>query len=157
MNHDRPSYVERMRALVGHEPLVLAAAGVLVRDDRWRVLLQRRSDDRTWCLPGGAVEPGERLEEAARRELREETGLLAGDLTLLSARSGPECFLVYPNGDQCQVISLIYRAGTWSGQLDRTDPETADLGFFDPADLPEMNAFNRALFEHLAAEGHLAA
>ncbi|GAB2618639.1 ADP-ribose pyrophosphatase [Paractinoplanes abujensis] len=149
------SYVARMRALVGHEPLVVAAAGVLVRDHRHRVLLQERSDDRTWCLPGGAVEPGEQLEDAARRELREETGLLAGALTLLSARSGPDCFLVYPNGDQCQVISLIYRAESWSGHLDVTDPETADLRFFDPLGLPAMNPFNRALFAHLAADGHL--
>ncbi|MBL7254140.1 NUDIX hydrolase [Paractinoplanes lichenicola] len=151
------SYVERMRALVGHETLQVAAAGVLVRDDERRILLQRRSDDHTWCLPGGAVEPGERLEDAARRELREETGLVAGELTLLSARSGPECFLVYPNGDQCQVISLIYRAESWSGRLDVSDPETTALRFFDPLDLPETNAFNRALFAHLAAEGYLTA
>ncbi|WP_324291212.1 NUDIX hydrolase [Paractinoplanes pyxinae] len=149
------SYVERMRALVGREPLVVAAAGVLVWDDRRRVLLQKRSDDQTWCIPGGAVEPGEQLEDAARRELREETGLVAGKLTLLSARSGPECFLVYPNGDQCQVISLTYRAESWSGHLDRADPETTDLEFFDPLELPEMNAYNRALFTHLALEGRL--
>ncbi|XVV08821.1 NUDIX hydrolase [Actinoplanes sp. CA-131856] len=149
------SYVERMRALIGREPLVVAGAGVLVWDDRRRVLLQRRSDDGTWSLPGGAVEPGEHLEEAARRELREETGLTAGELTLLSARSGPDCFVVYPNGDQCQVISLTYRAETWTGQLDLTDPETTDLRFFDPLDLPGMNPYNHALFTHLAAEGHL--
>jgi 8-oxo-dGTP pyrophosphatase MutT (NUDIX family) len=101
------------------------------------------------------VEPGERLEEAARRELREETGLVAGKLTLLSARSGPECFLVYPNGDQCQVISLAYRAESWSGNLDPADPETTDLRFFDPLELPEMNSYNRALFTDLASDGHL--
>jgi 8-oxo-dGTP pyrophosphatase MutT (NUDIX family) len=150
-----PSYLERMRTLVGKEPLVVAAAGVLVWEDRQRVLLQRRSDDHTWCIPGGAVEPGERLEEAARRELREETGLVAGELTLLSARSGPECFLVYPNGDQCQVISLTYRAESWSGHLDLSDPETTDLRFYDPLELPEMNSYNRALFTHLTSEGHL--
>ncbi|WP_064741689.1 NUDIX hydrolase [Hamadaea tsunoensis] len=149
------SYAQRMRALVGKEPLVVAAAGVLVWDDRQRILLQERLDDRTWCIPGGAVEPGERLEDAARRELREETGLVAGELTLLSARSGPECLLVYPNGDQCHVISLTYRAESWSGELDTSDPETTDLGFYDPLELPEMNAYNRALFMHLASQGHL--
>ena len=153
--HRTQPYVERMRALVGTEPLVIAAAGVLVRDPERRILLQQRSDDRTWCLPGGAVEPGEHLEDAARRELREETGLTAGALTLLTARSGPDCFLVYPNGDQCHVISVVYHAESWSGSLDRGDAETADLRFFGPLGLPEMNAFNRALFAHLVAEGHL--
>lgn len=154
-NDGREPYVQRMRALVGKEPLVVAAAGVLVWDGQQRVLLQQRSDDQTWCIPGGAVEPGERLEDAARRELREETGLIAGELTLLSARSGPECFLVYPNGDQCQVISLTYRAESWSGHLDLSDPETGELRFHDPLELPDMNSYNRALFKHLTSEGHL--
>lgn len=152
---DTRSYVERMRPLVGMEPLVVAAAGVLVWDDQGRVLLQQRSDDRTWCIPGGAVEPGEHLEAAARRELAEETGLVVGELTLLSARSGPECLLVYPNGDQCQVISLTYRAESWSGELSIEDPETVDLRFFKPPSMPRMNAYNRALFSDLASRGDL--
>jgi len=144
-----------MRPLVGVEPLVVAAAGVLVWDEQGRVLLQQRSDDRTWCIPGGAVEPGEHLAAAARRELAEETGLVAGELTLLLARSGPECLLVYPNGDQCQVICLTYRAESWSGELSIEDLETVDLRFFEPSSMPRMNAYNSALFADLANSGHL--
>lgn len=40
-----------------------------------RVVLVRRVDDERWCLPGGLVDWGETVEEAGRRELREETGL----------------------------------------------------------------------------------
>lgn len=112
-------YLRRLRPLVGSEPLVVAAAGVLVWDRHGRLLLQQRSDDGGWGIPGGAVEPGEDLEDAARRELREETGLHAHDLTLLAARGGEDCLLTYPNGDLCQVISLTYRAERWSGELSR--------------------------------------
>ncbi|MFF1821162.1 NUDIX hydrolase [Kribbella sp. NPDC058245] len=149
------SYIERMRRLVGTEPLVGAGVGVLVWNDQQQVLLQQRSDDQTWCIPGGGVEPGEELEDAARRELHEETGLHAGALTLLSARSGPDCFITYPNGDQVQVISLTYRAESWTGTLNPANDETVALDFFNPHTLPAMNPYNQALFTHLAAEGHL--
>ncbi len=60
----------------------------LLRPDRGgEVLLARRGKAPllgSWSLPGGAQELGETVEEAARRELREETGLLAGELHLIA-------------------------------------------------------------------------
>ncbi len=57
----------------------------LVRNQRDQLLLCRMSDDRgvfpgKWGLTGGGVEPGERMEEALRRELREEVGLEITDI-----------------------------------------------------------------------------
>ena len=53
----------------------LVSSGAVVARPDGRILLLRREDEEAWCLPKGAVEPGERLEETALREVREETGL----------------------------------------------------------------------------------
>jgi 8-oxo-dGTP diphosphatase len=56
------------------EPEVLAAGGLLVRDDgRVAVVHRPRYDD--WSLPKGKLDPGESFEDGARREVWEETGV----------------------------------------------------------------------------------
>jgi mutator protein MutT len=57
----------------------VVCAGAVIRDDEGRLLMVRRANQPaqgTWSLPGGRVEPGESLSQAAAREVREETGLL---------------------------------------------------------------------------------
>lgn len=62
------------------------AARVLLLDGEGRTLLFRGSDParpedgQWWFTPGGGLEPGESIEQAARRELREETGVRVSDL-----------------------------------------------------------------------------
>ncbi len=54
------------------EAVIARAAAVVLHDGR--VLLSRNLEDAFWSLPGGRVEPGERAEEALRREIIEELG-----------------------------------------------------------------------------------
>jgi 8-oxo-dGTP pyrophosphatase MutT (NUDIX family) len=54
---------------------VKAGVGVIIVDDQERILLEQRYDNGMWGLPGGGIEPGESVFEAALREVKEETGL----------------------------------------------------------------------------------
>jgi ADP-ribose pyrophosphatase YjhB (NUDIX family) len=73
-----PEHVRRLRAVVGHEVLLLPSVSVLPVDDAGRVLLVRHAGhDDGWGVLGGTVEFGESPAGAAVREAREEIGVPA--------------------------------------------------------------------------------
>jgi len=143
------NYLQELRRYVGHQPIIAIGATVLVPNAAGAVLFQRRSDFGTWGLPGGATEPGETLEETARRELREETGLNAEAFQLIGVFSGPEFFTVYPNGDQLHSVIVLYRAMKVSGTLQMTDGESLELAYFPLDAPPELEPRAAALLTHL--------
>ncbi len=65
------NYIVELRKVIGNRPLIACSACVIVVDDAERILLQRRTDNGLWGLPGGAMEIGETLEQTARREAYE--------------------------------------------------------------------------------------
>ena len=142
-------YIQQLRSQVGHQPLIAIGATVIVTDEEGAVLFQRRSDFGTWGLPGGVMEPGETLEETARRELREETGLCAESLRLLAVCSGPDYFITYPNGDQLHGVVVLFHAIGVTGDLQMTDGESLDLTFFRLDNLPVMEPQVACLIPYL--------
>jgi len=143
-------YVSEIRKLVGTRPLVLCSAGVIVLDHMNRVLLQHRTDNDMWCLPGGASEPGERLEDAAARELQEEVGLRCGSLELFGIYAGPEMYYRYPNGHEVHNVSVIYLCRESLGEIQVDPAEAKDAAFFSVADIPAaISPPNRPAIEDL--------
>lgn len=129
------TYFEDLRKLVGHRRLLMLAATVLVLDSQDRLLLLKRSDNRCWGPPGGAVELSETVENAARRETREETGLEIQSLELLGVFSGPEGDYRYPNGDEVYIVSVTYLTRDSSPAISLSDEHT-DWGRFPLDKLP---------------------
>jgi len=129
-------YLLELRKLVGHRPLLMVGAAALILDEQNRLLLMKRSDSGCWGPPGGAVELGEVVETAARREVHEETGLELGELSLFGVFSGPELFYVYPNGDEVYNVTIVYLARFKGGEI-QLNGEHTGWRWFAPADIPE--------------------
>ncbi len=108
----------------------LAAATVLT-DDAGRVLLVRHTYGRlNWEIPGGLAMPGETLDETARRELLEETGLEVGTLRLAG-------LYLEPGHDLGTMLHGAFLAKLPSGAAARpTSDEIDEVGWFHPTTLP---------------------
>ncbi len=130
-------YVSEIRKYVGHRPIIHPAASVIVEDTQGRILMQRRTDNGTWSYCGGAVELFERVEDAAARELFEETGLTAGELSLFGVFSGENLHYTYPNGDEVSTIDIVFICRSYLGKLRAQPGEVEELKFFGIDELPE--------------------
>lgn len=104
-------------------------ACAVIRDGDGRVLLTQREDYEVWCLPGGHVEDGESLATAAKREVREETGLRVEVTHLVGIYSRP----TWRTG----IHTACFAGRTIGGQLCGQPEEVVDLRFFDPNRLPD--------------------
>ena len=116
-------------------------AGVLVVDDG-RLLLIRRAREPYkgwWDIPGGFLEADELPSEAAVREVMEETGLVAELTHLLGFYLGR--YVLHGFG---RWSLNIYYTGRVSGGNERPGGETAELRWFDTAELPNCIAFDHA-------------
>jgi ADP-ribose pyrophosphatase YjhB (NUDIX family) len=150
------SHLARLRAVIGHELILVPSVSVIVFDDQGRLLLVRHAGDRDgWAVPGGAVDIGESPARAAVREIREETGLRIGLLRLLEVLGGADYEVTYPNGDRVAYVTAVYQAAVAGGAPVPDHDEISELDWFSPPQLAgvDLNRFTRAL---LRATGHLA-
>src|SRR3546814_3194655 len=83
------SYLGRLRAIIGPRPVLMPGARVIAEDGQGRVLLIRRGDTKQWGWPAGSAEIGQSIEDTARQELVEETGLTAHRLVPIGFSSHP--------------------------------------------------------------------
>ena len=129
-------YVKAMRKYIGQECLILVGAGVIIYKNG-RVLLQKRRDNGLWADHGGCVEIGESVEETAKRELFEETGLTANKLDFFNIYSGKDTLYTYPNGDKAYLIITLWICEDYCGEIKIEENEVEELKWFDVNDMPK--------------------
>lgn len=130
-------YISHLRSMVGHENVIMVVAGAIVFNEEGDILLQLRTDSESWGLPGGFMELDESVEDTARREVKEETGLRLGKLELFGVYSGIHKHQTFANGDQVAVVETSFTCHDYEGKLIKKNEESLSNRFFALNDLPE--------------------
>ena len=142
-------YIMNLRKHVGHEPLIGIGATTLVFNDKKELLLNLRSDTNTWGIPGGSMELYETIEETAVRELKEEAGISADELELVTVLSGNEYYFEYPNGDKMCTVIVLFKVLNYTGKVKVSDNESKKLEFFSLYKLPNMESRAKAIIDRI--------
>ncbi len=127
-------YISELRKFVGHRPIMVTAAMCILFDEDKGLLMEERSDNGMWCVPGGAIELGEALEQALAREVREETSLKISSPQLFDVQASVH--MVYPNQDEVYYTDVVYIVENFTGEP-KPDAESTELRWFRIDELPE--------------------
>ncbi|MBW6433918.1 NUDIX domain-containing protein [Actinoplanes hulinensis] len=131
-------YVTGLRAKTGPGLIMFPSVTAVVFDDRGQILLHQRSDNASWTLIAGMMDPGEQPADTVIREVEEETSVRVR-IDRLAGVALHE--VTYPNGDHCQMVNTWFRCRAVSGSARVNDTESLAVGWFPLDALPDLNPY----------------
>ena len=134
-----PVFTRLCMGVLKHKFVLLQdGAAAIIVNKHGQILLQSRTDNDRWGLPGGCQELGERFEDTIIREVKEETNLdiTEDNLELIAIVSGDSRRNEYPNGDVVINNTVLYCVKNYTGEL-KWDDESKEMRFFDLDNLPD--------------------
>ena len=96
---------------------IVPAVTAFVVNDAGAVLLEQRSDNGRWGMPGGVQEVGENIAGTVVREVREETGIHVEVVGLVGIFTDPGHIIAFADGEVRQEFSLCFRARPVDGKI----------------------------------------
>ncbi len=134
------SYIATIRQLVGDTYIMLNACSVVIVNELDEVLLQKRSDNHLWGLPGGLMELNETIEQCAIREVKEETNLDIQLTRFLGVFINP--LMRWRVFDQAKVFAFSFVGKVIGSELRVNDSESIEFRYFDKENLPTIHAID---------------
>jgi 8-oxo-dGTP pyrophosphatase MutT (NUDIX family) len=117
---------------------MVPSVNVVVVDGTGRILMIRRTDNGNWAVPGGAIDLGESMIDAAVRETQEETGITCEVTGLVGIYTDPGHVIHYTSNDEVrQEFSIVLTARPVAGEPTPSS-ESSEVHWVDPADVPQL-------------------
>lgn len=133
----KTDYVTELRSKIGHMAVFNPVVTLVIYKDG-KVLLQKRTDNGTWAIHGGAIEPGEKYIDALYREIKEELNIEPINPQLMGIFSGEELYHVYEKSkDAVYALNHVFICENYNGEIEFTDGEVGELKWFDIDNLPD--------------------
>lgn len=133
---------------------IVPSVNVAVADSQSRLLAIRRTDNGNWALPGGGIDVGESVAQAAVREVEEETGILCEITGLVGIYSNPRHVIHYTSNDEVrQEFSILLTARPVGGER-KTGDESSSVEWVAVRSLidePNLHPSMRQRIEDYAA------
>ena len=117
---------------------VVPSTTAAVRDDHGWLLMIHKVDNDKWALPGGGMDLGESIADAAVREVAEETGLSVEITGVVGIYTDPGHVMAYDDGEVRQQFSVCFHARPAGGTLREDGTETKAAKWVDPSDIADL-------------------
>jgi 8-oxo-dGTP pyrophosphatase MutT (NUDIX family) len=131
-NRSHDDVLSEYKGDMNHVSPLIGAEAAVFKDNR--LLLIQRHDDKLWAVPGGKVDVGETLREAATRELKEETGLTGSVTRLLGIFDSR----IWRGKGKLHLYHVIFEVST-GDELPAMTKEALDWRFFGSDELPALS------------------
>lgn len=117
---------------------MVPSVNVVIENDAGEILMIQRSDNGNWAVPGGAIDLGESMSQAAVRETKEETGIDCEILDIIGIYTDPKHIIFYTsNGEARQEFSILLRRRATGGQM-TTSSESTKVHWVPQAEISHL-------------------
>lgn len=137
-----------LKKLDDEQSIIFVGVGIILRDNNGKILIGKRTDNKTWSLPGGSLEVGETLEEAAKRETFEETGIIINELELNWATTLKEP--VIKNNREINIVSISYYSTDFD--TEEFNMDSREFEIYDWLTLEEIEKLELTEYSEIAIE-----
>lgn len=138
------SYIKYLRDMIGDKMVMLNSTAVVIPNAKNEILLQKRSDNLLWGLPGGLLELNETIAEGAIREVKEETNLDVILTKFIGVSINP--LMTWRKRDKARVYAFGFVGEVVGGSLKINDSESLELKYFNKDNLPKIHSVDNEEF-----------